>query len=177
MADFLFYLSISCFVVAIFAYIMDLLKIPFPSFQKSYIINTSYIELCKQIIYYTTNDLNRLGIKYYPELEIKYTQNKKMHAKYESNSQKVVIYLKNHHNANKQLDVIEVVDSILHETRHFQQHKSMKNYNDIINYDKYGYINAPGEIDARNYAKENSPKCIQFLYEKKIIGLNSLITL
>jgi hypothetical protein len=93
-----------------------------------------------------------------------------MHARYDSSSKKVIIYLKNHQLGDKKLDVFELVDSILHEVRHYQQHQTNKNYFDIINYKKYGYTNAPAEIDARKYAKDNSAICIQYLFDKKIIG-------
>ena len=168
-SDVLFFLAVFFIAVAIFAFLMELLNVPFPVFKRRYELKTSYVNLCREVINYTSNHLVNLGIKKYPSFEIKYFKSKKMHARYDSSTKKVIVYLKNHQLGDNKLDVIELVDSILHEVRHYQQHQTNKNYFDIINYKKYGYTNAPAEIDARKYAKDNSAICIQYLFDKNII--------
>ena len=91
-SDVLFFLAVFFIAVAIFAFLMELLNVPFPVFKRKYELKTSYVNLCREVINYTSNHLVNLGIKKYPSFEIKYFKSKKMHARYDSSTNKVIVY-------------------------------------------------------------------------------------
>ena len=119
-------------------------------------------------MFYTSNDLVKMGIKYYPKVKVNYYRHKEKLGHYCPINKEIVIYLKNHIGQNNNYEIGQIVDTILHEVRHYQQHKTTKEFFEELNSKNYGY-NSNIEKDARKYARNNLINCLAYLKQKNII--------
>ncbi|NBP75065.1 MAG: DUF3920 family protein [Crocinitomicaceae bacterium] len=119
-------------------------------------------------MFYTSNDLVKMSIKYYPKVKVNYYRHKEKLGHYCPNNKEIVIYLKNHIGQNNNYEIGQIVDTILHEVRHYQQHKTTKEFFEELYSKNYGY-NSNIEKDARKYARNNLINCLAYLKQKNII--------
>ena len=94
--------------------------------------------------------------KYYPMVEVKYYNTKKVSGDYSSSNRIIRIFVNNHQTIN------ELVDTCIHEYVHYLQMPYQANQEEYNRFNKTkGYFNNPYEIDARKKAKFYTPKCIK----------------
>lgn len=132
--------------------------------RKHWKSNIPMSRLAREILYYTGPILSRKGIKYYPELTIRYYRSKSRMGEYNSTN-RIVIYLKNH------TTISEFADTVLHEICHHIQNahngQEFKKY--TIYNESFGYWDNPLEVESRRFAKEQLVDCLEYLYERKYI--------
>ena len=89
-------LGLSCCIV-ILSLIIDLIINVNTFFlsKKQYFTCCTYTKLCNEIMFYTSNDLVKMGIKYYPKVKVNYYRHKEKLGHYCPNNKEIVIYLKN----------------------------------------------------------------------------------
>ena len=162
-------LGLSCCIVILYLIIDLIINVnTFFLFKKQYFTCCTYTKLCNEIMFYTSNDLVKMGIKYYPKVKVNYYRHKEKLGHYCPNNNEIVIYLKNHIGQNNNYEIGQIVDTILHEVRHYQQHKTTKEFIEELNSENYGY-SSNIEKDARKYARNNLINCLAYLKQKNII--------
>lgn len=129
--------------------------------HQDWIRNSPYTTIVNECILYTNDILYRKGIKFFPTSKIYYYKHKKYFGVFDD---EVKIYTKNHNN------VIELVDTVLHETCHFVQSLTDSDYKDYQTYTKqHGAWDNPFEVEAREFAEENLSGCLLYLEEKGLV--------
>ena len=151
--DWLLYFSVGCFVLAFIAYLMD--------DTDKYKLNTSYVQLCREVMKWTGPILVAEGIKYYPSITVRYNKSSKKMGIYVPSTNSIVIYLKSHEG-----NVAEICSTVLHEVKHHIQSKKDPNFRKLMNYKKYGYYNNRIEVEAREFELKHSKNCLADLCKK-----------
>jgi hypothetical protein len=133
-------------------------------------LKSTYPRLFQEVLYYARPMFHELNIKYYPKFEVSYYKHKTRLGCYTSGKRLIKIYVNAHTAENETTRILEMVDSMLHELKHYFDDLTNPDYK---NYSKYlkttGYENCPLEIAARAFAKTNLDACIKHLKEKGIL--------
>lgn len=117
------------------------------------IVNEAILS-CNDILY-------NLDIDHFPSYRIYYYKHQKYFGVFDG---EVVIYTKNHQN------VVELIDTVLHEVKHFIQSEVDDDFKNYETYTKqYGIWDNPFEVDARQFAKENLNECLLYLEGKGLV--------
>ena len=120
-----------------------------------------YTVLCRETVYFCGSILSQNKIKFCPEVRISYYKHKTYLGVFNGD---IVIYIQ------KNEDIATLVNTVLHEVRHYMQSKTDKQYN---RYDEFllnlGYWNNPLEKDARNFAEQHCNKALAYLESKGLI--------
>ena len=127
------------------------------------ILNVSNVKYCKEVVKWTGPILKKYGIKFYPNLVVRYCKPGKSYGLYSSHDNTIIIYLKKHTGDNF---VNELTKTVLHETFHHVQSKTDPAFKKLTNYKKYGYFNNRIEVEARNFENKHYKECIQQLFDK-----------
>ena len=132
---------------------------------------SSYQQLLKESLYYCGPIFKEAKIKYYPLYELSHYKSKRKLGCYFSGKKKIVIYYKSHDQGSETDRIRQIVDSILHEARHYYQHMKDPNFKNYDVYNKrYTYFLNPFEQDARKFATEHLEDCIKHLKQKGILA-------
>lgn len=154
--DWLLYFAAACFILAFIAYLMD--------DNKTYSLNTSYAQFCKEVMKWTRPILVAEGVKYYPSIIVRYNKASQKMGIYIPSSNSIVIYLNSHED-----NIAQICSTVLHEVKHHIQSKNDPAFKKLINYKKYGYYNNRIEVEARNFELANCKKCLVDLSKKGIL--------
>lgn len=133
-------------------------------------INVTYVGYCREVLKWTGPILYDHGIKYYPNLVLRYSKSEKHLGLYNPNNNTIIIYLKNHKGADF---VSQLTKTVLHETYHHIQSKTDPAFTKLTNYKKYGYYNNRIEVEARNFENAHYKKCVKKLYDNGFLKKES----
>jgi len=133
-------------------------------------INVPYVKYCREVLKWTGPILYDHGIKYYPNLVLRYSKSGKHLGLYYPNNNTIIIYLKNHKGADF---VSQLTKTVLHETYHHIQSKTDPAFTKLTNYKKYGYYNNRIEVEARNFENAYFKKCVKKLYDNGFLKIES----
>ena len=101
------------------------------------ILNVSNVKYCREVVKWTGPILKKYGIKFYPNLVVRYCKTAKFYGLYSSHNNTIIIYLKNHTGDNF---VNELTKTLLHETFHHVQSKTDPAFKKLTNYKKGKYL-------------------------------------
>lgn len=133
-------------------------------------LNSSYLKLVQEVVYYCGPILKAHNIRYFPKYEISYFKSKKRLGCYYTGQKKIVIYIKSY-DGTESTKINDIIHCTLHEIRHYIQHlkdPSFKNYDTYSK--KLTYQKNPFEIDSNAFADKELNSCIQYLKTKGILS-------
>ena len=190
--DWLLYFSIGCFCLAFigsFIEFIDWLIKPVeitpkgakPShlnlFQQvknvvtppKYELTVSYIQYCREVVRWSGPILKHYGIKYYPEVVMKYGSGTRTMGTYSSSQNLVTINLNSHDRRANKSFLENIASTTLHEIFHHIQSKKDPDYKALTNYKKYGYWGNRLEVEARSFESKWYMQCFEDMVAKGII--------
>jgi hypothetical protein len=134
-------------------------------------LKSSYQQLVKESLYYCGPIFKEAKIKYYPLCELSYYKSNRKLGCYFSGKKKIVIYYKSHDQGSETERLRQIIDSVLHEARHYYQHMKDPNFKNYDVYNKrFTYFLNPFEKDSRQFAAEHLEDCIKHLKQKGILA-------
>ena len=168
MERYLIIFGLSCFlIICLIKFIEGVFQaISGPSLK----LNSSYLKLVQEVVYYCGPILKAHNIRYFPKYEISYFKSKKRLGCYYTGQKKIVIYIKSY-DGTESTKINDIIHCTLHEIRHYIQHlkdPSFKNYDTYSK--KLTYQKNPFEIDSNAFADKELNSCIQYLKTKGILS-------
>lgn len=134
----------------------------------TYQLNVSNVELCRQIVQWSSHILNEKGINFIPTVYMKYYKSKKYGGLYVIHSKKIFVYLNSHHRNDMNWFIQQITHTTLHEVAHHIQNMTINKFSE-----KYSahtcYEKNPYEIEANQFARKHLDKCIKHLCEQGVI--------
>lgn len=157
------------FSVSVFLFILSFVLYMVDKNNKKYKIYCNYNVLSEQIVQWGIKNIPEVTGNQHVKLTVSIDEEKKRMASFCPVKKEIIIYIKNHDN------VIEIIDSLLHEITHYKQfHRSPRgNYKSYLKLMKeYGYKKHPMEIEAVKTAKKYTKGCLNYLIEKNYVYIN-----
>ena len=190
--DWLLYFSIGCFCLAFFGSFIEFIEWLFKPvdiapkgakptqsnlLQKvknvvtppKYELTVSYIQYCREVVRWSGPILKQYGIKYYPEVVMKYGSGTCTMGTYSSSQNLVTINLNSHDRRANKSFLENIASTTLHEVFHHIQSKKDPDYKALTNYKKYGYWGNRLEVEARDFESKWYMQCFEDMVAKGVI--------
>lgn len=134
-----------------------------------YELTVSYIQYCREVVRWSGPILKQYGIKYYPEVVMKYGSGTRTMGTYSSSQNLVTINLNSHDRRANKSFLENIAMTTLHEVFHHIQSKKDPDYKALTNYKKYGYWGNRLEVEARSFESKWYMQCFEDMVAKGII--------